>query len=112
MIHIQLTAEERPALLQHTFLDSDGEALDLTGFVGELRWIHQGSGANNVVPVAIQPAEGKVSAHLTPELMAEVGVVEAAFWVVSDSGLTKYASDTYRLVLPNALGATTPLPTE
>jgi hypothetical protein len=102
MFRIALIAGERPDPIDHTFLDDDGDVIDLTGWDGEATWEHMSTGATGSLVGAVDGPTGTVTVTLTDTVCGTAGVVDVTVW--AGDGSTRYASPVYRLSLSDPPG--------
>jgi hypothetical protein len=103
MFRMALVAGERPDPIEHTFLDEDGDVIDLTGWDGEATWEHMSSGATGSIVGAVDGPAGTVTVTLSDAVMATPGVVDVTVW--TGDGSRRYGSPPYRLSLSDPPGS-------
>jgi len=83
-------AGEVPEGLEYTFLDSDGVAIDLTGFTATFHLKIGEAEADDLLATVSDPTEGTVT-HTWLEGELTAGALRAEFFV--ENGTNRYASE-------------------
>lgn len=102
MIRIPLMAGEIPESLSHTFLDADGNVMDLTGFSASATWEHRSSGTTGTLTCTSGDSTGVITATVTAAAVATTGVVDVVIWVGNST--FRYASPIWRLAIADPPG--------
>ena len=102
MIRIPLMAGEVPEPLAHTFLDSDGVVMNLTGFSASATWEHRASGVTGTLSCSPGDSTGEIAATVSAAAVATPGVVDVVIWV--GNGSYRYASPVWRLAIADPPG--------
>lgn len=103
MIRRQLIQGEKPEPIEHTFLDADGDAIDLTGYTGQGNYeLPDGTtGTITSGDVTVGGADGTVTLVLPEAVCSLAGVVDLDVW--AGNGTQRYAAR-WRLLVQDAVG--------
>ena len=102
MIRRQLTEGEIPEPIEHTFLDADGVAIDITGYSGRATYVlPDGTTGELSSGVSVGGSDGTVTVTVPSTLCASPGVVDVDIW--AGNGVQRYAAR-WRLLVQAAAG--------
>jgi|GEM_PF-6931569 len=97
MNRITLMAGEIPEPIEHTFLDADGDAIDLSGYSASATWEHRGTGGTGSLTCTSGDSSGTIAATVTAAAVATAGVVDVVVW--AGNGVNRFASPIWRLLI-------------
>lgn len=104
MIRISTTQGEKPEPIEHTWLDNDGNLIDLTGYSCEAFWSNSAAGTSGTISGSVDGSAGTSTVTLPAATLANSGAVDLDIWV--GNGIQRYAAK-YRLGVAPQVSAPT-----
>jgi len=104
MIRISAVQGEKPEPVEHTWLDADGNIVDLSGYSCQALWSHAESGSTGTLSGSVDGPAGTSTVTPSTAMLASSGVVYLDMWV--GNGVQRYGAK-YQFSVAPQVGAPT-----